>query len=78
MTGLVITFEYLDGDTSFTQPYQGIKNQRFRLKVTLPYDNMRWTSLSLINPTTLGGECIWQMMVDDPFTLSTTLPGWSP
>lgn len=78
LTGLQITFEFLEGDTSAAQPYQGTKNQRFRLRVTLPYDNLRWTNLSLINPTTLGGECVWQMLVDDPFTLSPTLPGWSP
>lgn len=78
LTGLQVTFEYLDGDTSLTQPYQGAKNQKFRLRVTLPYENMRLTTLSLINPTTLSGECIWLMMMDDPFTLSTTLPGWSP
>lgn len=78
LNGLQVMFQFLDGDTSLTEPYQGIKNQRFRLTVTLPYDNMRWTSLGLINPNTLGGECVWQMMSDDPFTLSTVLPGWSP
>jgi Flp pilus assembly protein TadG len=78
LSGLQITFEFVSGDTSLTQPYQGAKNQRFRLRVTLPYDNMRWSDLSLINPSTLGGECIWEMLVDDPFTLDPTLPGWSP
>ncbi|MCE9534075.1 MAG: pilus assembly protein [Planctomycetes bacterium] len=78
LNGLQITFEYLTGDLGATQPYQGVKNQRFRVRVTLPYENMRWTNLSLVNPTTLSGECIWQMMVDDPFTLSPSLPGWVP
>jgi Flp pilus assembly protein TadG len=78
LTGLQITFEFLDGNTSFTDPYQGTKNQKFRVRVTLPYANLRWTNLSLINPTTLGGECVWSMLVDDPFTLSPTLPGWTP
>jgi Flp pilus assembly protein TadG len=78
LTGLTVTFTYIDGDTTLTQPYQGAKNQRFRITVTLPYANMRWTTLSLINPTTLSAQCDWNIMVDDPFTLSTTLPGWSP
>ena len=78
LDGLTITFEFVDGNTSLTEPYQGVKNQRFRLRVTMPYANLRWTNLSIINPTTIGGECIWQMMVDDPFTLDPTLPGWSP
>jgi hypothetical protein len=78
LNGLQIAFEFLEGDLSAKEPYQGVKNQRFRLRVTLPYANLRWTNLGLINPTTLGGECTWQMLVDDPFTLSTTMPGWSP
>lgn len=78
LTGLQVTFEFLDGDTSKTEPYEGTKNQRFRILVTMPYANLRWTELSLIDPQTIGGECVWQMTVDDPFTVSTSLPGWSP
>lgn len=59
-------------------PYAGVKNQRFRVRVTLPYANVRWTNLSLINPTNLTAETYWQCLVDDPFTVNTTLPGWSP
>lgn len=78
LTGLQVTFTYLDGDTTLTQPYQGAKNQHFRIYVSLPYANMKWTTLSLINPTTLAAQCDWNIMVDDPFTITTTLPGWSP
>jgi Flp pilus assembly protein TadG len=78
LTGLQVNFVFITGDTTLTQPYQGIKNQRFRLTVTLPYSNVTWTNLSLVNPTTVGGECVWQMMTDDPLSVSTTLPGWSP
>jgi hypothetical protein len=76
--GLQITFEFIEGDPSAIEPYQGVKNQRFRVRVQMPYENLKWTNLSLINPTTLSGECVWQMLVDDPFTLNPTLPGWSP
>lgn len=85
LNGLVIEFQFVEtvaggGETSSTtaDPYTGAKNQRFRVKVSLPYDNVRWTSLSLINPTTLTAEAFWQCFVDDPFTVNTTLPGWSP
>lgn len=78
LNGLQVTFRFIDGDTSLTDPYQGMKNQRFVVQITLPYDNVRWTNLGLINPKTLGGQCTWQMLVDDPFTLSPTIPGWSP
>ena len=44
----------------------------------MPYANLRWTNLNLINPTIIGGECTWQMLVDSPFTVSPNLPGWSP
>lgn len=78
LQSLTVTFEFLDGDTSLTEPYQGVKNQRFRVKVSMNYSDVRWTTLTLINPQTIGAECVWQMMVDDPFTLSPTLPGWTP
>lgn len=78
LTGLQITFEFIEGDTSAMEPYQGVKNQRFRIRVSLPYENLRWTNISLVNPKTLCGECTWQMLVDDPFTLSPNIPGWSP
>ena len=64
--------------TTTADPYNGVKNQRFRVRYRFPYDNVRWTTLSLINPTTLTAEAYWQCLVDDPFTVNTTLPGWSP
>jgi Flp pilus assembly protein TadG len=78
LTGLQVTFTYLNGNTALTDPYQGVKNQQFLISVTLPYDNVQWSSLSLIDPSTVGASCTWQILVDDPFTVSTTLPGWSP
>jgi hypothetical protein len=85
-TGLVIEFQFMEpakpGDPPPTatnaHPYTGVKNQRFRVKVSLPYNNVRWTTLSLINVNTLTAEAYWQCLVDDPFTVDTSLPGWSP
>ena len=59
-------------------PYTGVKNQRFRVRVSLPYANVRWTTLSVINVSTLTAEVYWQCLVHDPFTVNTGLPGWSP
>jgi Flp pilus assembly protein TadG len=80
LTGLVVEFQYVEPTPSGTNddPYLGVKNQRFRVRVTIPYDNVRWTTLTLINPSTLTAEVYWQCLVDDPFTVDTTLPGWSP
>jgi Flp pilus assembly protein TadG len=85
-TGLVIELQFVEGPTpgspggsqTDADPYVGVKNQRFRVRVALPYDNVRLTGLSLINPQTLTTEAYWQCLVDDPFTLDTSLPGWSP
>jgi hypothetical protein len=76
LNGVTITFDFLEG-VSTREPYQGLKNERFIVKIVMPYDNVRWTNLTLFNPTTITAETQWQMMVDDPFTLNTTLPGWS-
>ena len=86
LTGLVVELQFVEpavpGGTTppsaTADPYTGVKNQRFRVRVTIPYANVRWTALSLINPTTLTAETYWQCFVDDPFTVNTTLPGWSP
>jgi Flp pilus assembly protein TadG len=85
LTGLVVELQFVEGANGGTpspsttaDPYTGVKNQRFRIRITLPYANVRWTTLSLINPTTLTAEAYWQCLVDDPFTVNTTLPGWTP
>ena len=78
LTGLQVTFTYLNGDMTLTHPYQGVKNQQFRVTVSLPFSNVKWSSLNLINPSSVGGPCIWNILVDDPFTVNTTLPGWTP
>jgi Flp pilus assembly protein TadG len=59
-------------------PYTGVKNQQFLVTISVPYANVRWTNLSLINPTTLTAQAYWECLVDDPFTVNTTMPGWGP
>jgi Flp pilus assembly protein TadG len=86
LSGLAVEFQFVEPATAggttpasaTADPYTGVKNQRFRVRVSLPYDNVRWTSLSLVNVNTLTAETYWQCFVDDPFTVNTTLPGWSP
>jgi Flp pilus assembly protein TadG len=47
-----------------------------KVSVTLPYDNVRWTSLNFFaGPgTTLNASAQWASMRDLPFTLSQTIP----
>jgi Flp pilus assembly protein TadG len=85
LTNLDIQLEFVQSVTggaptgsTTTDPYLGAKDQRFRIRVTIPYANVRWTTMSLVNPTNLTAEVYWECLVDDPFTVNTTLPGWSP
>ncbi len=75
-TGLTVTFGYTSGDTGLTEPHEAEKGQHFRITVTLPFNNVRWTFLSLTDITTLNASVDWQSLVDEPFTLDTNIPSW--
>jgi len=75
-TNLTVTFAYTTGNTGLTEPYQAVKGQRFKVSLTLPFNNVRWTLLGLSNITTLADSVEWSSMIDDPFTVNTTLPTW--
>jgi Flp pilus assembly protein TadG len=85
-----VTFTFLDGNTASTEPYQGTKSQRFRVTVTITDLNSGggfkavrplrtkclWSTLGIVQPTTVGFTVEWRMMVDDPFAINTALPNW--
>jgi Flp pilus assembly protein TadG len=73
-TNATVTFTFLNGDTSQTQPYQATKGQMFRVDVTVPYDSFRWVNLDLTNTVSLKSSAVFASVVDDPFTLNTTIP----
>jgi Flp pilus assembly protein TadG len=72
---VTITFAFID-PPSATNPWEGQKNQRFRVTVSVPFAKVRWVNLGLINPSTVYYQADWQMLVDDPFTLNPALPTW--
>ncbi|MFO0809444.1 MAG: TadE family protein [Gemmataceae bacterium] len=80
-TGLSVTFNFLDssGNTvaSPTMPYQGTKGQPFRVTASLPYTSFRWTTTNMFNITQAKSTIDWVSMIDDPFTVNTTLPSWT-
>ena len=82
LTGLAwgdvtVAFKFLDGNTSNTNPSQGVKNQRFSVAVSINYDEkVRWVNLGFVNPGTIVYTVEWRMLVDDPFTVSTAIPSW--
>ena len=61
--------------TTPTEPYQGDKGQPFRVTVTIrDWSKVRWVNLGLVNPKDVTAVVHWQMLVDDPFSVNTTLP----
>jgi hypothetical protein len=81
-SNLTVTFTFLDNNgnpvSSPSQPWQGVKGQRFRVTATLPYNSFRWTQLNLLNLNAVTAKVDWQSMIDSPFQVDTTLPSWSP
>jgi len=77
-----VSFVFLDSPpgavAGATQPYQGVKNQRFLVTVSIPFDKVRVVTLGVVNPTTVSFEVEWRMLVDDPFSVNVNLPGWTP
>jgi hypothetical protein len=76
-----VTVEFLflaprnDGGPA-TEPYQGEKGQPFSVKVTIPWEKVRWINLGIIRPTTISFTATWRMLVDEPFTVNDQLPNW--
>jgi Flp pilus assembly protein TadG len=77
---VTVTFQFLDYPAGSvpggTEPYQGIKNQRYQVSVTIPFEKVRWIEFGLLNPTTVSYTVDWRMLMDDPFTVNTTMPTW--
>jgi Flp pilus assembly protein TadG len=75
-----VTFTFVDSSgndlTSPTQPWQGTKGMRFKITATLPYSAFRWTTLNLLNISQIQVTFYWASLIDDPFTVNTTLPSW--
>jgi hypothetical protein len=65
--------------TGATEPWQGVKNQRFQVTVTLTqkgWQKCRWINLGIVNPTSLTYTSEWRTMADDPFNVNTNMPTW--
>jgi Flp pilus assembly protein TadG len=71
-----VTFKFITGDTTRTDPYQGQQGDLFTVTVTLPIQDVNWTPFSASG--NLVSQTTWAILVDTPFTVDTTIPGWSP
>lgn len=59
-----------------TQPYLGQKGEQFTVSVSIPWNLVQWSSVGLINPTTVQYTVTWQMLIDSQFTINPSLPSW--
>jgi Flp pilus assembly protein TadG len=73
---VTVTFQFLDGDLTRTDPYQGLQGERFQVTVTLPVQDVNWTPFNASG--NLVASTVWVILVDTPFTVDTSVPGWSP
>jgi Flp pilus assembly protein TadG len=78
-TDVTVQFEFLapksDGTTP-TEPFEGEKNQPFRVTVSIPWNRVRWVNLGMVNPTRVTYTVVWQMMIDERFTVNDSIPNW--
>jgi Flp pilus assembly protein TadG len=72
-----VQFQFLTGDTTRTDPYQGNLGDVFQVTATLPLQDVNWTPFSLAGYN-LQSQVVWTILVDSPFTVNTTIPGWTP
>ncbi|CAN5561852.1 hypothetical protein BH11PLA2_BH11PLA2_04630 [soil metagenome] len=64
-------------DPDPTDPYNAQKGQPFRIALTIDWSKVRWIDLGIVRPTTLYYQVDWQVLVDEPFNVNTTLPSWT-
>lgn len=76
MSDITVSFRYLDGDTTKTQPHQATKGQKFLVTVSVPLSKVEWTDLGPFTAPTLSASATWYSVVDDPYTLDTSMPNW--
>jgi len=73
---VTVEFQFTSGNTSFTEPYEGEREQTFFVRVTVPWDRVRLINLGLINPTQVQFTAHWRMLIDERFSINDRLPEW--
>jgi Flp pilus assembly protein TadG len=76
-----VTFTYIssppNANPTATQPSQGVKDQRFTVKVSINYDNkVRWVNFGIVTASKVEFVAEWRILVDDPFKVNDTMPVW--
>jgi Flp pilus assembly protein TadG len=78
---ITVTFTYTSSPTGAmpgaTEPVDGVKDQRFTVRVSINYDNkVRWVNFGIVTATTVAFTAEWRILVDDPFQVNDTMPTW--
>ena len=77
LSDVTVTFAFLPPNPAgATEPYQGQKNQPFKVTVSIPWSKVRWVNLGLVKPTNVTFTVTWQMLTDEAFTVNPALPTW--
>lgn len=58
------------------EPCYGEKGMIFTVRVTIPWEKVRWVNLGLVNPKYVTFTVTWQMLIDERFNLNDTMPTW--
>ncbi len=72
-TNVIVNFQTLTG-TPVTEPYLATKGQQFLITVTIPYADVNTINFNLFSPSSLTSKATMVSLVDDPFTINTSLP----
>lgn len=75
-TNSTFQFQFTDGNTASSEPYQATKGQEFQVTLTLPYNNISLLFFSWFSPTTLTATMTMHSLVDESFTIDTNIPGY--
>jgi Flp pilus assembly protein TadG len=59
-----------------TDPCYGDKGEVFTITASIPWSQVQWVNLGIVNPTTVSFTVTWQMLLDDQFTVNDQLPTW--
>ncbi len=58
------------------EPCYGEKGEMFTVYVSVPWDKVRWINMGILRPNKVEFKVTWQMLIDESFTVNTTLPTW--
>lgn len=58
------------------EPCFGEKGQQFTVRVSVPWEKVRWVSLGILRPKAVEFTATWWMLMDDEFEVATSLPTW--